>query len=86
MIEVKNKSITPLQAENTMEELSAAIRKDLTGKDTDWRDESALKTVPFTRGMLIQFPSTVVTGSRSKPAVPPPSLLPLGEIWWERIK
>lgn len=86
MIEVKTKVMSPLAAENAMEELSAAIRRDLTGKDVDWRDESSLKTVPFTRGMLLRFLATVVTGRVSVSSVPVPSTLPLGEIWWERIR
>lgn len=86
MIHVKEKSLSPLQAENTMEELSAAIRKDLIGKDVDWRDESSLKAVPFTKGMLLQFLTTVVSGKMSVSSVPTPSTFSLGEIWWERIR
>ncbi len=86
MIHVKEKSLSPLQAENAMEELAAAIRKDLTGKDVDWRDESSLKAVPFTKGMLVQFLVTVVSGKTSLSSIPTPSTLSLGEIWWERIR
>jgi hypothetical protein len=86
MIEVRAKALTPLEADQKFEELAIAIRKDFLGKDVDWRQESLIRTLPFTRAMLIHFLTTVVSAKTSISSVPPPPTFSLGEIWWERIK
>ena len=85
MIHTKTKSLSPGDAEKKFEELSAAITKDLLGKETNWRDESVLRTTPFTRGMLLSFLSTVVSGRVTVSSTPIAGSVPLGELWWERI-
>lgn len=85
MIHTKMKSLSPIEAENAFQELSAAISKELVSKDINWRDESILRTTPFTRGMLLSFLSTVVSGKTSVSNIPTTGSIPLGELWWERI-
>jgi hypothetical protein len=86
MIYVKEEVLTPLDAENLFQQLSSAITKDFLGKDINWRQESITRATPFTREMLLTFLSTVTSNTTSISSLPPPSTIPLGEAWWERVQ
>ncbi len=77
MMNVKAQSLSQQDAEKKFQELSAAIRKDILGTESSWREANSLNTTPFTRRMLLEFLATVVNKKTS--------VSPLGEIWWDRI-
>jgi hypothetical protein len=85
---VKQQKLTPQQAEAAATDLAAGIAKDLLGKDLDWRDEAILRNTPFSRQMLVQFLITVIRNRTSAVSTNQPSAqsLPLGEVWWQRVK
>lgn len=87
MILVQQSQLTPQKADLIASSVSAAISRDLLGKEVNWRDEGLLVRTPFTRAMLLKFLVTVVQNRRYVlPISKVSSTLSLGEIWWERIK
>jgi hypothetical protein len=79
--------LTPLEAEEKVQALSAAIARDLLGaKKLNWRDEAILKSTLFTRGMLIQYLATIVLNRTSLSSVPPPENPTRGNVWWTRVR
>lgn len=87
LIYVRQGTMTPQEAEGRETEISAAISRDLLGKDLDWRDEGLLAATPFTRKMLLQFLVTVTQDRRSAVSLESVfSQVPIGELWWERLK
>lgn len=84
---VRQGTMTPQEAEGRETEISAAISRDLLGKDLDWRDEGLLASTPFTRKMLLQFLVTVTQDRRTAVSLESMfSQVPIGELWWERLK
>ncbi len=87
MILVKEGQLTPQKADLLASSVSAAISRDLLGKEVNWRDEGLLVRTPFTRAMLVKFLITVVQNRRFVlPVAKVSSTLSLGEIWWERLR
>lgn len=84
---VRQGTMTPQEAEGRETEISAAISRDLLGKDVNWRDEGLLASTPFTRKMLLQFLVTVTQDRRAAESLEAVfSQVPIGELWWERLK
>ena len=86
MTMVRQGALSPQRAEELEGAVSAAMSRQLLGKEVNWRDEGMLKNTVFTRGMLLEFLSTALQNKRFIAAQKISSLLPLGEIWWERVK
>jgi hypothetical protein len=67
-------------------ELAQAIRAQMLGKETlSWQEDGRESSAPFTRGMLIDFLATAVPGKRDR-NVQTTVDLPIGELWWERVR
>ncbi len=86
MTMVRQSILSPQRAEELEGAVSAAISRQLLGKEVNWRDEGMLKNTVFTRGMLLEFLATALQNRKFVSTQKITSLLPLGEIWWERVK
>ncbi|MDD4934122.1 MAG: hypothetical protein PHO89_11750, partial [Methylacidiphilaceae bacterium] len=72
--------INAQEAENLATKLKAAIAEEIAPGSTE-----ATRKQPLTRKMLVEFLATVVTG-RVESSEETPTRVPIGEIWWERVR
>jgi hypothetical protein len=83
---VKQGIVGPVDAEGKAGQLAEAIKIQLLGQSTVERDTEGLAMSQiFTREMLVKFLGTVVSVRMNQTTVTRTEL-PLGELWWERIR
>ena len=83
-IAVRDGLITPQEAELKAEPLRNGILASLLGKDSlTWRDGEPGNTIPLTRRMLMEFLAAATINEDSSSAHMP---VPIGQLWWERVK
>ncbi len=80
---VKQGVMTPLNAENYVQVLRAAVLKDLIAYNPIQMSVSTAQ-VALTRRQLMHFLNVVTTQELEKVLIDPETL-PLGQIWWDRL-
>ena len=83
-IAIRDRLITPQDAEVQAPTVRNAILASLLDKDAlTWRDGDPGTTVPLTRRMLLTFLAQITANEiQTTNDVP----IPIGKLWWERIK
>ncbi|MFA5799919.1 MAG: hypothetical protein WC840_03080, partial [Candidatus Peribacteraceae bacterium] len=85
-VAVKEGVVSPVEAEGKAGVIAEALQAEfLKRTSVTWREEGLARSTLFTREMLIEFLATVLTG-RTERGVETEMDLPVGELWWERIR
>ncbi|MDD5055604.1 MAG: YncE family protein [Candidatus Peribacteraceae bacterium] len=83
-VTVRDGLLTPQEAELKTEPLRLAILTSLLGEGSlTWRDGEPGKATPLTRRMLLDFLAAATIRENPDTLSDP---VPLGKLWWERIK
>ena len=85
-VAVKEGVVSPVEAEGKAGVIAEALQAEfLKRTSVTWREEGLARSTLFTREMLTEFLATVVTG-RTERGAETETDLPVGELWWERIR